>query len=94
MRWQLAFKFLGKEIDPNQGFDAVFPLIAALIEFSLFAVGALAVVMVIIGGLLYATSQGDPKRTATAKKTIYFAVGGVILSLSATAIVRFAQGLF
>lgn len=94
MKWLVAFNFLGTDINPDKGFDAVFDIIAALINFSLFMVGGIAVVMVIIGGLLYVTSQGDPKRTARAKKTIYFAIGGVLLSLSALVIVRFAQTLF
>ncbi len=56
--------------------------------------GAIAVIVVIFGGLQYVLSSGDPKRTARAKETILYAVIGIVISLSAFAIVSFvAKGL-
>lgn len=51
--------------------------------------GSLAVIMVIVGGLQYVLSSGDPKRTARAKETILYAAIGVVISISAYAIVTF-----
>ncbi len=51
--------------------------------------GMIAVVVVIVGGIQYAVSSGDPKRTARAKETILYAVIGIVISLSAYAIVTF-----
>ena len=51
--------------------------------------GSLAVVVVIVGGLQYTLSSGDPKRTATAKNTILYAAIGIVISLSSYAIVTF-----
>ena len=51
--------------------------------------GSIAVVVVIVGGLQYVLSAGDPKRTARAKETILYAVIGIVISLSAYAIVTY-----
>lgn len=56
--------------------------------------GSIAVVVVMVGGLQYILSSGDPKRTQRAKETILYAVIGIVISLSAYAIVSFvAKGL-
>ena len=51
--------------------------------------GSIAVVVVIVGGLQYVLSSGDPKRTGKAKETILYAVIGIVISLSAYAIVTY-----
>lgn len=51
--------------------------------------GSIAVVVTIVGGLQYVLSAGDPKRTERAKETILYAVIGIVISLSAYAIVAF-----
>jgi hypothetical protein len=55
-------------------------------------VGAVAVMMVVIGGIKYASSQGDPQATAKAKGTIIYAIVGLVLAIFATAIVDFVFG--
>lgn len=58
-----------------------------------FAVlGAISVVMVIIGGIKYAASQGDPQAIAKAKGTIIYAVVGLVVAILAVAIVDFVIG--
>lgn len=54
--------------------------------------GAVAVLMVIIGGIKYASSQGEPQSTAKAKNTIIYAVVGLVISIFAVAIVDFVIG--
>ena len=51
--------------------------------------GSIAVIVVIVGGLLYVVSGGDPKRTGKAKETILYAAIGIVISLSAYAIVTY-----
>jgi hypothetical protein len=51
--------------------------------------GIIAVIVIIIGGVLYMTSQGDPGKIARAKNAIMFAVIGLIVTLLAFAIVNF-----
>lgn len=55
----------------------------------LFILGAIAVVMIIIGGIRYATSNGDSSQTKAAKDTIMYAVIGLVVAVVAYAIVRF-----
>ncbi|MEO7617324.1 MAG: hypothetical protein ABIS59_00605, partial [Candidatus Saccharibacteria bacterium] len=51
--------------------------------------GSIAVIVVMVGGIQYVVSAGDPKRTAQAKDTILYAAIGIVISLSAYAIVTY-----
>jgi hypothetical protein len=55
----------------------------------LFLAGAVAVVMIIIGGIRYVTSNGDQNQITGAKNTIMYAVIGVIVTICAYAIINF-----
>jgi hypothetical protein len=54
-----------------------------------FLVGAVSVIMIILGGFRYVISNGDAKRVAAAKDTIMYAVIGLVVAIVAFAIVRF-----
>ena len=45
--------------------------------------------MVVIGGVSYATSQGDPGRLKKAKDTILYGIIGLVIVLMAFAITNF-----
>ena len=49
-------------------------------------VGIISVVVIVIGGILYMTSQGNPEKTKRAKFTILYSLCGLIVTLSAFAI--------
>jgi hypothetical protein len=51
--------------------------------------GVLAVLFIVIGGINYATSEGDSKRLASAKQTISYAIAGLVISIIAPLIVGF-----
>lgn len=55
----------------------------------LFIIGAVAVIMLIIGGIRYTISQGDSSAVQSAKNTILYAVIGIIVAILAYAIVNF-----
>ena len=55
----------------------------------LFIVGAISVIMVVIGGLRYVLSGGNSANITTAKNTILYAIVGLIVSLLAYALVNF-----
>jgi cytochrome bd-type quinol oxidase subunit 2 len=55
----------------------------------IFLVGAVAVIMIIIGGLRYILANGDSKSAADARNTILYSVIGVIVALISFAIVNF-----
>ena len=58
----------------------------------IFLVGAVAVIMVIIGALKFVVSMGDPKRVENARNTIMYAIVGVVIALCSFAIVNFLLG--
>ncbi|HEY8992705.1 MAG TPA: hypothetical protein VIM37_02535 [Candidatus Microsaccharimonas sp.] len=64
-------------------------LIATIVNVLLFIIGAIAVIMIIIGGIMYATSAGDAGQVTKAKNTILYAVVGLVVAFLAYAIVNF-----
>lgn len=59
------------------------------IELFSFVIGIIAVIMIIIGGIRYVTSGGDPTSTKGAKDTIIYALVGLVIAALAQVIVRF-----
>ena len=60
-----------------------------IVQFILLLLGGVAVIMIIIGGIQYATSQGESAAISKAKNTILYAVIGLVVALSAAGIVTF-----
>lgn len=55
----------------------------------LFIIGAISVIMIIVGGIRYTTSNGDANRVTAAKNTIMYAIVGLVVAIVAYAIVDF-----
>jgi hypothetical protein len=55
----------------------------------IFVIGAVAVIMIIVGGLRYVLSNGDAKAAAAGKDTILYAVVGLVFAVASYAIVNF-----
>ena len=60
----------------------------------LFIVGAIAVIMIVIGGLRYVISGGDSSQVQAAKNTILYAIIGIIVAILAYAAVNFVLDSF
>jgi hypothetical protein len=60
----------------------------------LFIVGAISVIMVVIGGLRYVVSGGNSGNITTAKNTILYAIVGLIIAIMAYAVINFVIGSF
>ena len=60
----------------------------------LFVIGAVSVIMLIIGGFRYVISQGDSAAVTSAKNTILYSVVGLVIAIFAAAIVSFITGYF
>ena len=73
---------------PSQlvGDGGVFNRITSIL---LFVVGAVAVIMLIFGGIRYIVSGGDQANVTAAKNTILYAIIGIIVALLAYAAVKF-----
>ena len=73
----------------DKGEDQVNGIIKTIVEVLLMAVGAISIIMIVIGGILFALSSGDTQKAAKARSTILYAVVGLIVSVFASAIVNF-----
>ncbi len=60
----------------------------------LFLIGAISVIMLIIGGIRYVVSGGDSTAVQNAKNTILYAIVGVVVAILAYAVVNFVIGSF
>ncbi len=63
--------------------------VSAVINIVLGLVGIIAVVVIIVGGISFITSQGDPGKVMKARNTILYGVVGIVVALSAFLIVNF-----
>jgi len=70
----------------GENLNNVFKTVANIM---LFIVGAVAVIMLIIGGLRYVTSNGDQNAVTGAKNTILYAIIGIVVAFLAFAAVNF-----
>jgi hypothetical protein len=67
-------------------------VIGIALTLTFTVIGAISVLYIIIGAIRYAMSNGDQKEITQAKNVILYAVIGLVVSLSAVAIVQFVLG--
>lgn len=79
----------GGQCNASSGTDGFNKIIALVINVLSMIVGAVAVIMLIIGGFRYIMSNGDSNGTAAAKNTIMYAIIGLVIVLFAQLIVAF-----
>lgn len=70
------------------GSRTVLGTIKDITNLLLFMIGAISVLMVIIGGIRYALSQGDQTAITGAKNTILYAIIGLVVAFAGYAIVN------
>lgn len=63
--------------------------VTSIIRVALGFLGVIAVVIILLGGFKWMTSQGDPGKTGEAKKLIFAGLIGLVIVLSAYAIATF-----
>lgn len=73
----------------GEDINKILPIGLALIEIMLRLVGFASVVFIIVGGVKYVISQGEPDKTHKAKDTIKNALIGVVIAVTATGIVSY-----
>jgi hypothetical protein len=74
--------------------DTIGPMIQIVINILLYILGMVAVIMIVIGGIRYTTSNGDSSAIKSAKDTILYAVVGLIVAILAYSIVNFVVSWF
>jgi hypothetical protein cdiviTM7_00647 len=70
------------------------PIFRTITNVLLFIIGAISVIMLIIGGIRYTTSNGDQQAVQNAKNTILYAVVGLVIAILAFAAINFVIGSF
>lgn len=60
-----------------------------IINTIIYIIGAVAVVMLIVGGVRYVTAAGNPDRVKGATNTILYAIIGIVVAVIAFAAVNF-----
>jgi len=70
----------------------VWLILAAIIEIMLRVAALAAVILVIYGGVQYIVSQGEPDRIGKAKGTVLSALIGLVIAVTAAAVVAFIAG--
>ena len=78
----------------NTAGNSVSSVVGIIVNVLLFVVGIISVIMIIISGLKYATSNGDTGNVTSAKNTLLYAVVGLIVAFVAFAIVNWVLKLF
>jgi hypothetical protein len=73
---------VGAENDLNKSIGTILTIVYSVI-------GIVAVVMVVLGGVSYATSQGDAGKLKKGKDTILYGIIGLVIVLLAFAITNF-----
>jgi hypothetical protein len=87
---KLAVAIPGITIDTGWNADPK-SVVERVITYALFFIGAIALVFVIYGGVLYITSGGDAEKTTKARNTLMYAILGVIVVVISYAIVTWAS---
>jgi hypothetical protein len=70
------------------------PIFKTITNVLLFIIGAISVIMLILGGIRYTVSQGDSSAITSAKNTILYAIIGIVVAILAFAAVNFVIGSF
>jgi len=78
----------------NSTGDDLYGVIRTIIQVMLIIGGIIAVIMIIIGGVRYMTSNGDATDVKAAKDTILYSIVGLVVAMGGYAIVTWVVGQF
>lgn len=76
------------------GTDGEGGIFRTIVDVMLFLIGAISVIMLIIGGIRYVVSGGDSTAVQNAKNTILYAIVGIVVAILSYAVVRFVIDSF
>lgn len=77
-----------RSCDPKSD-NVVQRLVRLAVQLLSIVAGIIAVIMIIVAGLRYITSQGEAAQTASAKNALIYALVGIVVVAFAQVIVRF-----
>jgi glucan phosphoethanolaminetransferase (alkaline phosphatase superfamily) len=74
--------------------DDATDMVETAINAALMVLGMISVLMIVIGGIRYTTSNGESAKIKSAKDTIIYSVVGLVVAIMAYTIVNFVVGRF
>ena len=75
--------------DQTQTENRIVDTLARVVEIMMFGIGVASVIAIIVGGILYALSAGDPQKALKARNTIFYALAGLIIAVLSQLIITF-----
>ena len=87
VQWALTGQKDGS-CDETYKIESVWGWIHTIINYVLIVVGIVAVVFIIIGGVRFQTSAGEPDKVKSAKNTLMFSIIGLVIAILAGVIVQ------
>jgi len=83
-----AIEALGGTCDETAQ-SSVTSVVKTVLNVMSFIVGIIAVIMLVVAGIRFMTSGGDPQATSGARNTILYAVIGIVIVIMAQVIIAF-----
>lgn len=77
--------------NPSGGANDLFKVVGNTL---IYLIGAISVIMIIVGGFKFVVSQGNAAGTKAARETILYAIVGLVISILAFAAVNFVVDKF
>jgi len=74
--------------------DSFGSMIKNVVSMLLYLLGAVSALMIVIGGIRYATSNGDAGAVKSAKDTILYSIIGLVVAILSFTIVNFVISWF
>lgn len=91
-KFRLIFAQYDIKLDTLPKVEAGPTQIESILTIVFTIIGALSVLFFVAGGMRYITAQGDPQQISQAKGTLIYSLVGLLVSISAVAIVTFVLG--
>ena len=89
-----AFQIQGSFTPASAFPGGVGQLVTTILTILMSTAGALGLIFIIMAGIKFVTSSGDPKKTASAQQTLTYAIIGLAVATLAFIIVQIVQTIF
>lgn len=84
--------FLAGKDPVNLQLGDVMTVINSVINWLVVGIGSVSALFLMIGGFRYITSLGNPEEAQKAKNTMFYAIIGLVIALSAFMVIKFITG--
>ncbi len=84
---------LCREYEQTRGETAennrIIDFLGEVVSILLYGIGVATVIVIIVGGIMYTVSAGDPQKVQRAKSVILYALIGLVIAVAAQLIILF-----